>query len=647
MIQIYVIGCDELPERKQEILSHLKMMHMGLVKFVSSVHGKTWGLETTREYEPGKRISSGHVGLCLGHWIAWQIAYNSHHHADAWLLFLEDDAVLPDGWGNRLAELWKELDERYRECEFCFVGLAETEPHVWHKVTERIGGGDSRLCRLNDPFGTHAYLVRKRALPVLIDRMRMAERNMDQQLFQYVLKDNHLQWCAVLPTLVQQRTFDYTGSGKPQWAPSCVDVDELGHPVLSADTQDVQRSMGAQNVGDRLTPELYQSTINLIDPLACIYRGEALDDVGFTPDKRSAPLFQCARLNSACHAKQGAQIKTRTGTQITACETCPHRLEMAASSVRERLPLPDGHFNPSMLVYNDRLILATRDSWGHSKVALWELNNDQQDWSGEWNIKPIGSYQSDHKDAPRLEDPRLFVAPDDNDNLLLHAMFNLPDGYPPKKVNVGYVRFAPDLSGITSTLVFKSPVNNKYEKNWVPFHHYREGLCWIYGTKSKHIVMGERQTWKTPNNLPWTGGVIRGGAAPVKWGWNPKNGYSVYYHFFHGCLTRVQGRVYTMGCCVFEAEPPFRILRQTETPLIWPDLPAVGEEVVKRYVVFPGGAVAHAGHWHVAIGVDDTFVRIVKLPFDVVESALNDVPESVDKQLTSIRDTPLAMGIPE
>lgn len=332
------------------------------------------------------------------------------------------------------------------------------------------------------------------------------------------------------------------------------------------------------------------------------------------------------------------------------CETCKLRTGMETRGIRPRLPLPEGHFNPSMIEWKGKVILATRDSWGHSKLALWELKNEKDDWSGKWLTTPLGSSASLHPDAPRLEDPRLFIGFTADGEPRLHAMVNLPDGYPPKRVQVGYVRFTADLSAIDHTEIYKSPNNNLYEKNWVPFYVGND-LYWVYSTKPEHIVMGEKTVYRTQNHLPWVGGVIRGGAAPVRVvvdRFNPKlkgcNGEESYYHFFHGCLKRFQGSVYTVGCAVFESQPPFRILRQTVKPLVWPDLPGSDETVVKRYVMWPGGVIPHAGHWHLALGIDDTNCRIVRLPYGVVESELKDVPEQ--RAAASIRDTPLAKGIP-
>ncbi len=235
---------------------------------------------------------------------------------------------------------------------------------------------------------------------------------------------------------------------------------------------------------------------------------------------------------------------------------------------------------------------------------------------------------------------------------------------PPKVVKVGYCRFAPDLMSIVDTVVMASPNNNLYEKNWACWHD-DDGLHWIYSTKPDHLILGDTQNFSTPNPFPWTGGVIRGGACPVlrremvadddslqqvvvmeDQYTQPLLGYrirDVYYHFFHGCLKRLQGSVYSVGCCVFEARPPYKILRQTPTPLLWPTKCNDGEQIVKSFVLWPGGAVAHAGAWHLSLGVDDTHCKITRIPFDVVERALRDVPGP--DRTTSIRNTHIATGV--
>ena len=654
MIPVFVLHCSELPERTLMCRAHLGE-RLVQATYWRGIHGKTWGLQTVLEFDPGQHLPPGHVGLNLGTWNLWQhIALSK---TDDVVCILEDDAVLPPNFYAEVDKVQRQLDRDMPDWDLCFLGLAEAQPHVWNKVTERVGPPDSRLCKMNDPFGTHAYIVKRRALPILLDNMAVAHRNLDQQLWARVLKPGLLKWCAVLPSLITQRTFDYVGSGKPEWTPSCIDDAPAYVPQPNSaplkmftvtETEAKQfASGGSSNVPPIPQSELITLTTAMIDRFPCIYRGESLEEDGINTHGRSVPINQCARLNTPCHDRPvslSGSVKMYSGFSVTDCESCQYRKEMALNSVRERLPLPDGHFNPSMLMWNGKLIFATRDSWGHSKVALWELTNSKSDWAGEWKVKAIGSFATDHAEASRLEDPRLFIATNkDSGAKNLCVAFNLPDGYPPKRVQVGFVRFNGDLTGITDTEVFRSPLNSLYEKNWSPFED-EDGLHWVYSMKPEHMVLGQ-SNWSTPNNLPWTGGFMRGGAAPVFVPSDvPGEHGGKYYVFFHGCLKRVEGNIYTTGVYTFERHAPYQILKQSTVPLLWPDLPAQGENVVKRYVWWVGGAVLHAGAWHLAIGVDDSFSRIVRIPVEDVEKALSDVPETDRDRTTSLRNTVISKG---
>lgn len=629
---VFVLVCDEMPERKMAVQAHMIERQID-AKYWKGIFGRGWGLETTLEFAPGRRVEPGHVGLNLGFWNLMQHINALPGQPDDAFIVFEDDVSLPADFDVQLDRVCAELVEFMPDWDVVFLGMTDREPGIWNKVTERVGRPNSRLCRLVDPFGTHAMMYRRRAIPVILDKMRAAERNLDQQLYSRVLEPGHVKWCAVLPGIAYQRTYDHGGTGTTEWETSC------GTPPPPESAAVVRAMTGTP------PPDELAAATQLLDPYPCMYRSELTDERCRDGRGKTAVVGICARLGVKCHTKPAPFVSTG----ITACRDCPHRTSIPSPARRERLPIPEGQFNPSIHMWANRLILATRDSWGHSQVALWELKNTRPDWCGEWIPTAIGSYKSDHPGAPRLEDPRLFVAPNpDTGRDQLHSMFNLPNGYPAKTVRVGYSRFTPDLTGIEYTEVFESPERNLYEKNWVPFHDGVE-LRWVYASKPQHIVRGN-QSWGTTNNLPWRGGVIRGGAAPVRVepGDIPGTDYrrTMYYHFFHGCLKRIEGSVYTVGCTVFEGMPPFAIQRQTELPLLWPDNPAPGEEVVKRYVCWPGGAVAHAGAWFLAIGVDDCHCKIVRIPFATVEAALNDIPEDPTNVDISIRDTMVAHGIP-
>ncbi len=669
LVKHYALFCSELPDREKALRSHLEERGVR-ANYWQGYHGRTWTLATTKPYEKGKYLPVGHVGLNLGSWAMWQYAYLDSTDDDI-CVFFEDDVCLPEDYWSQQQKLLLQLEADCPNWNMVFLGVAETFPAVWNKVTERIGLPDSRLCHINEPFGTHAMMLRRSALPILLENMRAAHKNLDQQLWDRVLSKGLLNWCAVLPSIVTQRTFDYTGISKPEWGPSCVDLDSSGQPIPTeappsmpspgrrsgensspslveprhhndlrsilsgGEIQDPNHlsSNAEENKLIIISPSVDQHTLDLIDPLPCAYRSDFSDEIGELHGGRTVPLAKCGRFNDYCFSRPGTYLK-RADVPVRSCEDCKQRQYVTPDAERTKLPVPEGHFNPSMIMWKGELILATRDSWGHSKMSTFRLTNSRKDWLGEWKAEAIGSMASNHPDAPRLEDPRLFIHKDK-----LHASFNLPDGYPPKLVQVGYSMISDGLTRIEDTQVFESPNANVYEKNWVAFS-YGDELCWVYAHKPEMVVMSENNVWRTPNKLPWAGGVIRGGAAPIRV-WSDKMQRWEMWSFIHGCRKRLQGSVYSAGCIAFNPEPPFNVWRQTPTPLIWPDSKP-DDNVVKRYVVWPGGAVIHGESVFIALGIDDTWCRITSIPLVEVDAKL--VSESEVNPTPSLIDTVLSTG---
>jgi predicted GH43/DUF377 family glycosyl hydrolase/GR25 family glycosyltransferase involved in LPS biosynthesis len=653
-----VITCDQLAERKAKCIEHFREKGVRAT-FMRGLHGVSAGLRTVREFETGQTISSGHVALILNHYTAWQCLDLILRDSDDYGIVFEDDAVLPDNFSEEVFKVKEELFHLLPKWDLVFLGSGDAGIRTWNKITERLGGPTSRYCRQSWPWGSHALMIRKKAIPILSRLMAVAERNMDQQLYDRVLKDNHLEWCMVLPSLVQQRTYDHKSIGMPEWKPSTLD-----NPAEEK----------TQQQPFEVSREQYAATMKLIDPYECIYRGEFMEETGigavqeecsycggtgriygerltladipeqcgmccngFITKNKSIVLSECARLNVPCHVRVDVNDVVLGERKVISCATCDVRSEIHRNTNVVKLPIPDGHFNPSMCLYRgEQLIVATRDSWGHSALGLWKLKNSKDDWLGEWSVEPIGSFRSSHPDAPRLEDPRLHLMDG------FYAALNLPDNYPPKLVRVGTVKFKTDLSGIDEIQIYDSPFGNAYEKNWVPFL-YCGMRRWIYGIKPEHIILNHNGevVYKTDNKLPWKGGALRGGATPVLV--RKPDGSRCYYHFAHGCLKTPKGNCYTIGCVVFDYEPPHRVLRQTAVPLVWPEAYHGNEAVVKRNVVFPGGAVPHNNNWFIIAGRDDTDCVLYRLPFEEVEAALTDIPE-ID-EVVSIRQTPVSLGV--
>ncbi len=211
IVQANVICCDELPDRRDACVRHLAERGV-TARLFRGIHGDTWGLATRKEWSPGKRISAGHVSLLLNHWTLWgQLEGDGPH------LIFEDDVVLPVTWQADFAEVLRDLAEHVPDWRFVFLGLAEEDQHVEAKITRHITG---ELFEMNAPAGLHAYLVHPEAIPVLRSRLPLggATWHVDRQLWDNVLRDGHLKWCAA--NIVRQRTFGY--GGEAEWEPSLV-----------------------------------------------------------------------------------------------------------------------------------------------------------------------------------------------------------------------------------------------------------------------------------------------------------------------------------------------------------------------------------------------------------------------------------------
>lgn len=185
---VYVIYCKELVERRTVTEAHLHEREISPIWW-RSVYSRTWKLRA-------EGSSGGSVGLALGHWTLWQhLLLSGVEEA----LVLEDDIVLPPGFAEQYSNLRRSLPPDW---QFVFVGLLE-DGAVRSKITETRPGG---LIRLRNPFGTHCCLIRRSALPVLLDEVTETCGGIDLALYEKVFGPGKLQWWAAHPSLAAQRS---------------------------------------------------------------------------------------------------------------------------------------------------------------------------------------------------------------------------------------------------------------------------------------------------------------------------------------------------------------------------------------------------------------------------------------------------------
>ncbi len=163
---------------------------------------------------------------------------------------------------------------------------------------------------------------------------------------------------------------------------------------------------------------------------------------------------------------------------------------------------------------------------------------------------------------------------------------------------------------------FGSPT---WEKNWQFFGH--DGQHYAVYSISPHIVLriegnSASVAYSTPNQMPWTGGYLRGGTPQVRHG-------NEFISFFHGGEEEPGRRVYNVGAYAFQTEPPFAVTRMTPDPILWPDekdvqLKAWG----KSLVVFPAGAIIRNDRWCVSAGFADQRTEILEWRTEDIDAAL-------------------------
>lgn len=343
-----------------------------------------------------------------------------------------------------------------------------------------------------------------------------------------------------------------------------------------------------------------------VETYPCIHRGE--------PTGERAECASCGggvKLPVQACAVHGKCVVARPpkDSGVQCCRDCKDRKDPVAVPRIDALPplsrrlvqLP-GHFNAGMIEWHGRLICASRLN---SSIYLSELDAD---FHPLWVKRLVLNHSAC---ANGQEDPRLFAL-----RGKLHVWFaGTVAGKTRQSVRVNQL-YAELTDDFTTSRIFAPdyPKRTQWEKNWAPFEHDSELHC-VYSV-APHVVLkidGDRvvEEYRTANRFLWSGGFHRGGAAPVRVG-------DRYVHFTHGNLTVITGRptndhYYSVGLVEFAAEPPFGVIRQTPTPLMWASERDVSPPDRKEVrVVFPCGAFLRDGRWLVSMGTGDQRVEVAE-----------------------------------
>lgn len=165
---------------------------------VEGVNGTAWGLESNKRRRDGWLVHPKHVGLCLSHWMVWQYARLSQAPE---VLFFEDDVRLCAGFAE---EFRRSLAAVPADWQMVYVGhcCADGKPTIRY---------NDRAAAVHWPLCTHAYLLRRSALDVLLEHAAEAKTHIDQLLVENVLNHHKLQCYTMLPGLATQHPPGWVG----------------------------------------------------------------------------------------------------------------------------------------------------------------------------------------------------------------------------------------------------------------------------------------------------------------------------------------------------------------------------------------------------------------------------------------------------
>jgi GR25 family glycosyltransferase involved in LPS biosynthesis len=195
-VKTFCISCPETPYRTKAAVEHFNAIGlMPDVTFLPGIHARTFGLLTCHHYEidhpgSGYMIPQKHVGLHLSHYMAW-VACSTH--SDSRFLILEDDALFDDDWMPRLTTA---LGATSEDADMLFVGSGNTQDKPKTHIRDNV-------YKVEWPHCTHAYVVYRKALNVLLETQRDSWAPIDLALiFRSFPKMNIY---TVLPRLCRQR----------------------------------------------------------------------------------------------------------------------------------------------------------------------------------------------------------------------------------------------------------------------------------------------------------------------------------------------------------------------------------------------------------------------------------------------------------
>jgi hypothetical protein len=201
-LMIYLPDTELWRNRYEQGKKHFEEQGITDIKPIYGIYGHGFGIMGTHLYEydnPGGKhqIGVANTSLCLSVYNVYNVANclpNSH------FLHLEDDSRFKEGWREIVEQA---LNEIPKDFDFLFIGSCCAEGKEMVKVgTNLYHFPNTRRKYAEYPLCGNAYIVAKKAIPLILDTQRDAYVNADINLA--VNTFNYLKVYAILPRPVEQ-----------------------------------------------------------------------------------------------------------------------------------------------------------------------------------------------------------------------------------------------------------------------------------------------------------------------------------------------------------------------------------------------------------------------------------------------------------
>ena len=158
--------------RQEKAIAHFAAHGLNGVRYFRALHAEKVGLSTLQTYEvdhpgTGWKMGPGPTGCWLAHRFVWAAIGTWPDAESEPVLILEDDAKLSDGFVGQCEQALRDVPDDW---DGLYVGSCCTGG----KPARHVKGS---VYEVRYPLCTHAYMIRRKAIPALIESTDGAKRS--------------------------------------------------------------------------------------------------------------------------------------------------------------------------------------------------------------------------------------------------------------------------------------------------------------------------------------------------------------------------------------------------------------------------------------------------------------------------------------